>query len=223
MMKGPGMNIWSLFSAVLTIAVWVLLGSFIYFCADALRPSPDLHSIPADCDGIVALTGGEHRIEAGIALLRQQPDRLLLISGVSPHTGLSHILAATKSAPLPPELTRQISLGYRAATTIGNAWETAQWAEQKHLHHLVLVTAGYHMRRSLLEFHDIAPQLRFTPYWVQPSAMNTPLHPRTMLLMFSQYGKLVGAFIRLMLLHQQDHAQEGFRPASSSPSLATPA
>ena len=222
-MKWSGSGIWSLLSVSLTIAVWVLVGSFVYFCADALRPSPDLHDIPADCDGIVALTGGENRIEAGLALLRQRPDRLLLISGVSPHTGLNHILAATKSTALPPSLTRQISLGYRAATTIGNAWETAQWARQKHLHHLVLVTAGYHMRRSLLEFHDIAPQLHLTPYWVQPPAMSTPFHPHTMLLMFSQYGKLIGAFIRLMFLHQPDHAQEGFRPDPASSGSPGPA
>ncbi|WP_077397227.1 YdcF family protein [Bombella intestini] len=211
-MKRPGMNVWSALFAVLTVASWVLLGSFIYFCADALRPSPALDNIPADCDGIVALTGGKNRIEAGIALLRQKPNRLLLISGVSPHTGLNPILTATGIGPLPPELSHRISLGYRAASTIGNAWETAQWAKQKNLHHLVLVTAGYHMRRSLLEFHDIAPQLRLTPYWVQPPAMHDPLHPHTIRLMFSQYGKLVGAFLRLMILHQQDYEQEGFRP-----------
>ncbi|MCT6813015.1 YdcF family protein [Bombella apis] len=219
-MKRPGPTVWSLFSGGVTIAGWLMLASFIYFCADAMRPSPDLHSIPADCDGIVALTGGKNRIEAGIALLQQKPERLLLISGVSPHTGLNHILAATGIGPLPPDLTQRISLGYRAATTIGNAWETAQWAKQKNLHHLVLVTAGYHMRRSLLEFHDIAPQLQFTPYWVQPPAMSTPFHPHTMLLMFSQYGKLIGAFIRLMVLHQPDHAQEGFRPVP--PASGTP-
>lgn len=220
-MKWSGRHIWSFLSASLTIALWVLLGSFIYFCADALRPSPDLHSIPADCDGIVALTGGRNRIEAGITLLKQQPQRLLLISGVSPHTELSHILAVMDTGPLSPELTKQISLGHQAATTIGNAWETAQWAQQKDLHHLILVTAGYHMRRSLLEFHDIAPQLHMTPYWVQPPAMNTPLHPHTLLLMVSQYVKLVGALLRIVVSHQQEHVQEGFRsPASTTPQAA---
>lgn len=204
--------------AVATIASWIVFGGFVYFCADALRPSPDLHRIPADCDGIVALTGGKNRIEAGIALLKQQPQRLLLISGVSPHTALSHILAVTGTGPLPPALAQHISLGHQAVTTIGNAWETAQWAEQKHLHHLIIVTAGYHMRRSLLEFHDIAPQLRLTPYWVQPPAMSTPLHVHTILLMMNQYGKLIGALLRVVFLRQTDYAQEGFRPVLPSQS-----
>ncbi|PHI96195.1 hypothetical protein BG621_04275 [Parasaccharibacter apium] len=202
--------------AVATIVSWVLIGGFVYFCADALRPPPDLQNIPADCDGIVALTGGKNRIEAGIALLKQQPQRLLLISGVSPHTELGHILSATGTGPLPPTLAQHISLGHQAVTTIGNAWETAQWAAQKHLHHLIIVTAGYHMRRSLLEFHDIAPQLRLTPYWVQPPAMSPPLHFHTVLLMMNQYGKLIGALLRVIILRQTDYAQEGFRPPPPS-------
>lgn len=204
--------IWRMFSASLTILCWALLGGFFYFCSDALRPSPTLSSIPADCDGIVALTGGQDRIEASINLLKQQTGRDLLISGVSPHTSLLHILSITKLSPLPPELMKRITLGYQAATTIGNAWETAQWAETRHLHHLILVTAGYHMRRAILEFHDIAPQLTLTTYWVQPPAMATPWRLQTLSLMLNQYFKFIGALLRAGLAHQQKYEQEGFRP-----------
>ncbi|MBS1103939.1 YdcF family protein [Gluconobacter sp. Dm-62] len=177
------------FSTCLALGgLWI--AGFAWFVQDASRP-PVTASI---CDGIVALTGGEQRVDTAITLLQGGYGHLLLISGVGPHVTLQHILHLQQVSMASP-LAERITLGRRATSTIGNAHETAQWARDNHLHRLLVVTAGYHIRRAALEIHRVAPDLELVAYPVVPLALRGSLSHKTLFLMFREYNKLLGAEI----------------------------
>ncbi|MBR0559046.1 YdcF family protein [Neokomagataea anthophila] len=177
----------------LLCCLFLLLGlGFIIFVADACRPPPS--AIP-QADAIIALTGGEKRVNTAIDLLRSGYAHTLFISGVAPHVTLTKLIAApgVYQSDLPAELSTHIILGRRAYTTIGNAHETAEWAHAQHAQHLILVTAGYHIRRATIELHRTAPDLIITPYPVQPSALQSLLSRSSFHLLAREYLKLLGA------------------------------
>jgi len=178
-----------LLSACLALGgLW--LAGFGWFIQDAGKTSVTASM----CDGIVALTGGEQRVDTAISLLRGGYGHLLLISGVGPHVTLQHILHLQQE-PLSSPLANRITLGRRATSTIGNAHETAQWARDNHLRRLLIVTAGYHIRRAMLEIHRMAPDLDLVAYPVVPLALQGSMSRRTLFLMFREYNKLLGAEI----------------------------
>lgn len=156
---------------------------FAWFAYAATRPAP---AVPA-ADGIVVLTGGVGRIEAGLDLLRRDRARLLLISGVSEHLELDQVARAAGRS-VPPGLGERISLGHSATTTVGNAMETASWARANGLHSLIVVTAGYHMRRALAEIGTALPDVALHPDPVQPPAMSRP-DLWTLRLLAAEYSK----------------------------------
>src|SRR3546814_11467635 len=55
-------------------------------------------------------------------------------------------------------------LGYEADNTRGNAVETAAWMKDQGFTSLRLVTATYHMPRSLLEFRRLMPDIEIVPH-----------------------------------------------------------
>jgi uncharacterized SAM-binding protein YcdF (DUF218 family) len=75
-------------------------------------------------------------------------------------------------------------LGFTATNTHGNAMETARWVKAHHFQSLVVVTANYHMPRSITEFSAAMPGIRLVPYpvptiaasrrwWFDPAAVKT--------------------------------------------------
>ncbi|TPW35880.1 YdcF family protein [Oecophyllibacter saccharovorans] len=166
---------------------------FIGFTLDALQAPPA--RLPDHCPGMVALTGGEERVSAALRLLRAHPDHVLLISGVAPETTLDQI-ALQNGSSLPPGLERQITLGRRAVSTVGNGHETEQWAQENELDCIVVITAGYHMRRALLEIHQAARDLHLCPWRVLPPAMQAPWQPHALRILLQEYAKFLGAYAR---------------------------
>lgn len=71
---------------LLGLAAWG--GGLGWFIIDARRPP----AVPAHADGIVALTGGQGRIEQSLQLLAQGYGDRLLISGVDRHATLGDFL-----------------------------------------------------------------------------------------------------------------------------------
>ena len=153
----------SLVAVVLAIA-WC--GGLAWFAYTATRPAPPVPK----ADGIVVLTGGAGRIEAALDLLQQDRAQLMLISGVSEYLSLQQIVHAAGRTLL-PGLSDRIALGHRATSTVGNAIETASWARANGLHSLIVVTAGYHMRRALAEIGTALPETTLYPDPVQPPAL----------------------------------------------------
>jgi len=126
---------------------------------------------PAAADGIVALTGGAERVETALKLFAEGRARVLLISGVG---GAADFAALAHRAGVDPALRARVTLGRTAATTRGNATETADWAHANGLKSLIVVTAGYHMPRALAELSRAMPGLALYPAPVQPPAMRQP-------------------------------------------------
>ncbi len=177
-------------------AAW--LGGLAYFATFIPRSVADADSAT---DAIVVLTGGSDRLREGLRLLAGGKARLLLISGVHPEASLADLL---KTGEAPAGLSPQsvqccITVGRRAGNTAGNATEAAAWAEANAVRSLRLVTADYHMPRSLLEFARVMPEVRIIPHPVFPEQVKRDewwLWPGTASLVVSEYHKYAAAFIR---------------------------
>lgn len=149
-------------------------------------------------DAIVVLTGGEARIGEAARLLRQGRAERLLITGVNPMTGSRDI--ANLSGLSPDELACCVDLGYEALNTKGNAEETAGWTRARGYNSLIVVTANYHMPRSLLELSRELPNVKLIAHRVMPQSLQGRgwwSHPGTARILFSEYIKLFPAVARL--------------------------
>jgi uncharacterized SAM-binding protein YcdF (DUF218 family) len=165
----------------------------------ATAPSADDRTGPTDA--IVVLTGGSQRFNSGIALLRDGKGQKLFVSGVNHHVDLEDLLRSSGEGV---GRTSEwafccVVLGYQAIDTLGNAGETAQWMRQQGFHSLRLVTAWYHMRRSLLEFERAMPEIEIVPHPVLPDQIGYEhwwTRRQTAALLVSEYGKYLAALAR---------------------------
>lgn len=147
-------------------------------------------------DAVVALTGGSGRLDEGLALLAAGKAEKLFISGVYQGVEVDTLLHLSRQAP--GELACCIVLGYTADDTRGNAVETAGWMAEEGFTSLRLVTANYHLRRSLLEFRRTMPAYDIIPHPVVPDAValrNWWNRPGTLALLATEYIKYLWALI----------------------------
>lgn len=156
---------WARFLTFLIVGtISLLFGGFFAFAqhVDRIRPP---ETLPA-ADGIVVWTGkGGGRLEAGAALLEMRRGERLLISGVYKDNGPAQISEITG---LSAELADCcLDLDYAAKDTVGNARETASWAQALDYDDIILVTSAYHMPRAKVEIAAAAGRIRITPYPVE--------------------------------------------------------
>lgn len=150
-------------------------------------------------DGIVALTGGGERLSTATALLEEGAGRRLLITGVHFRTTkdeLRRMLHAGRKFDC------CVDLGFQAANTQGNAKETAAWARAHGYKSLILVTASYHMPRSLTEFDADMPGVKIFPYPVVPAHFNLRgwwHDPLAFSVLQWEYIKFLGTLARLSI------------------------
>jgi len=142
-------------------------------------------------DAIVVLTGGAERIETALALLDEGLADHLFVSGAGLQVKTGDLLPRTPG--LKAEVGEKITVGTVAANTPGNALETAAWAESMNVRSIRLVTAAYHMRRSLLEFHAAMPGVTIVPHAVFPPNVKSDWWrwPGTASLIAREYTKFV--------------------------------
>jgi uncharacterized SAM-binding protein YcdF (DUF218 family) len=155
-------------------------------------------SDPPVADAIVVLTGGEDRIEEGIKLLAKRKGKRLLISGVNPSTRAAEIGRLTGFDHRLFDCC--IDFGYRAVDTITNAEETRAWVANWRFSRLILVTSGYHMPRSLVEFARVLPDVELLPYSVVTRSLHLDAwwqHRHTARVMGVEYVKFLASAIRL--------------------------
>ena len=178
--------------AITSAALFVLcIVGFIWFAA---RPAPENESAPTDA--IVVLTGGRLRLQIGMDLLRDGKGRKLFVSGVNQQVDLGELLRVSGNADWASCCT---ALGHDADNTLGNARETAQWMRQQGFSSLRLVTAWYHMPRSLLELDRAMPGTKIVAHPVFPEEAEQKHWWRsrsTVLLLASEYGKYLAALLR---------------------------
>jgi len=148
-------------------------------------------------DAIVVLTGGSDRLGAALDLLTAKKGRKLFVSGVYRGVDVRQLLDLSQHSPA--DLSCCVVLGYEADNTRGNAVETAAWMREQGFTSLRLVTATYHMPRSLLEFRRLMPEIEIVPHPVFPEHFkrdNWWMWPGSSYLMFTEYGKYLVALVR---------------------------
>jgi uncharacterized SAM-binding protein YcdF (DUF218 family) len=136
-----------------------LVVALIWFCGLLAFASRVQHETPAappaPRQGIVALTGAgsNERIAEAMSLLEDGYGRRVLVSGVNPRPAAR--TSATSRAPCAASTTAAWTWASTAADTVGNARETAAWAQAMRYDRLIVVTADYHMPRAMLELNAV--------------------------------------------------------------------
>jgi uncharacterized SAM-binding protein YcdF (DUF218 family) len=146
---------------VIAIAVALYIAGFVVFVLNL--PAPMAHMHPAQ--GIVALTGGDERLAAAVNLLETHQGQRLLVSGVHPTTTKAELKRLSHGGT---RFDCCADMGYAAENTRGNAEEAAAWVRAHRFKSLIVVTARYHMPRSLTEFQAAMPGVTLEPYPVEP-------------------------------------------------------
>lgn len=183
---------------IVLIVVLAWLGGLVYF---ATMIPGRVDDVGTPTDGIVVLTGGSERLHEGLRLLADGKATQLLISGVHREATLDDLL---KIGEPPSNLSPQtiqccVTIGYQADNTAGNASEAAAWVAAKGVRSLRLVTADYHMPRSLLEFSLALPDVRILPHPVFPEVVKRDewwLWPGSASLVVSEYHKYAATRVR---------------------------
>jgi len=141
-------------------------------------------------DAIVVLTGGSDRVATGLRLLAENKADCVFISGVAPGVEVGQVMRLAGSPSR--ALEDRIEAGHGARDTEGNAEETAAWIHERGYRSLRLVTAAYHMPRSLLEFQALLPEVRVVPHPVFPEHVKQSVwwfRPGTAALIIGEYNK----------------------------------
>lgn len=173
----------ALFLAVMLAAMLGWGAGFLWFVHAAGEAAPP----PPRADGIVVLTGGAERVKTGLELLAEGRARLLLISGAAHGADLADLARAAGIDPRP--LARRVTVGHAAASTHGNAAETAAWVRGNGIRSLIVVTAGYHMPRARAELSQALPAVTLYPMPVVPPALRRGENLATLRLLFGEYMK----------------------------------
>ena len=183
------------FLAVIFLAVLGYGLGFVLFVSD-LPATPT--ALP-HADGIVALTGGDERLDAAVALLEGGAGKRLLVSGVAQETSKDTVGKLSEGGP---RFRCCADIGYAAEDTHGNAVEAATWARENHFFSLVIVTSRYHMPRTLREFSAALPNASLIAYPVNQSRIDLDgwwRHPRTAKLLHREYVKYLASLVTTRL------------------------
>lgn len=170
---------------VIALALWS--GGLIWFAAQLPRAVPTDNTAT---DAIVVLTGGTGRLETGLQLLAEKRAERLFVSGVARGVDVAALLRIARRSP--GDLACCIAVGYQADDTAGNARETAEWMRMQGFTSLFLVTANYHMPRSLVEFRRAMPKMKIIAYPVFPPKFKSESwwrFPGTAELLASEFNK----------------------------------
>jgi uncharacterized SAM-binding protein YcdF (DUF218 family) len=183
-------------------------------------------SLPAKADVAVVLTGGGDRLETGLSLVASGRVDKMFVSGAGNNVRLADIIAQSSKAKQYKVDDTKVVLGHQAENTIGNAEETLSWLQTGKYETVYLVTSGYHMPRSLLEFANLNPQkelcttgpnmqgvcgtmtqFTFVPMPVASGEFKagqwwSDANSRALLL--SEYNKYLAAHLRHFFVAQQD-------------------
>ncbi len=162
----------------------------------------------------MALTGGDARLRSAVALLEHGAAQRLLITGVHPTTTKAELRVLSHGGARFDCCT---DLGFEAANTRGNAEETARNGPRDHHYKsLIVVTASYHMPRSLTEFGAEMPDERLVPYPCRAVGCGpdrlVAQSARHLHLLHGEYAKYLASFI---ITRFENHTQPALVPAGS--------
>ncbi len=158
------------------LAILYALG-FALFSVTLARPAaPDTPRT----DAIIAITGGQGRIEHAARLLAKGKGKRMLIAGADPSVRKEDLMHRVGGKEKLFECC--VDLGSESVDTRSNAEEAKRWVDRRHFKSVRLVTSDWHMRRALYEFHR-----QFDGHVaITPDAVRT--QPQFMTL-FAEYNK----------------------------------
>jgi uncharacterized SAM-binding protein YcdF (DUF218 family) len=177
-----------------------------------------VHTMPAQNDvadtrvgALVVLTGGEDRVEYGLTMLADGMAPVLFISGVGAKATEEEMLSSHATASVREriyEAGAEIVLDHVAKSTVSNADQAANFLRKRGITSIRLITANYHMKRSMREFRNAIPEITILADPVFPSGFRRDewwQHENTRRLVFSEFHKYFAVLLR-----------DWIRPASSN-------
>ena len=187
---------------VIAALIGLYVAGFALFVA-SLPARP--HTTPK-ADAIVELTGGDARLKAAAQLLEQGAGKRLLITGVNKTSTKEDLQHRSNGGP---RFACCADVGYAAEDTYGNALEAADWAALHRYKSLIIVTASYHMPRSLRLFRSLMPGVALVPYPVEPEGVDLSAwwRPGTLHLLHNEYLKYMASFVMTAVDQHEDDAK----------------
>lgn len=161
-------------AASLVLLLYAIL--FALFAVSLGNPAP----AGATTEAIVVITGGNGRIEEGIARLAAHRATRMLIAGTDPAVTKADLAARLHGKR--NLLDCCVDLGSESVDTRSNAEEAKRWLDAHGYRSLTLVTSDWHMRRAHYEFQNHLGRR----YEITPDAVRT--EPNLMTL-FAEYNK----------------------------------
>ena len=183
-------------AALLTLVLLWAIG-WLWFAASVAMMKPQHQEITTDA--IVVLTGGGKRVNAGLDLLAQGKGKKLFISGVNSKVKAEDLIQLWDGDV--KKVSCCITLGYAADSTTSNATESQDWIRENNIKSIRLVTANYHMARSLLIFRQAMPDLLIYKHPVQPEDFQ-PWKEQFWPLTFQEYNKWLATWLHFDLVNK---------------------
>lgn len=180
---------------IIAVPIAAFIGGFIWY-GSALPDGTPLVNRPVDA--LIVLTGSTGRLAAGLDLLENSAGKKLLVTGVDRRVSVDTLLRL--GGDRQGELASRIIIDHQARDTPGNAREAARWMRREGYQSLRLVTASYHMPRSLLLFHRAMPDIQIVAHPVAPHGFRTRdwwRSPAAIQLLAREYVKYLISFARL--------------------------
>ena len=101
-------------------------------------------------DAIIAITGGEGRIEHAVEMLAAGKGKRLLVAGADPLVTKADLIRRLHGRRKLVECC--VDLGSESVDTRSNAEEARRWLAKRHYRSARLITSDWHMRRATYEF-----------------------------------------------------------------------
>ena len=184
------------------VAVCWCIGLALFIRQIPATPATD----EAKTDAIVVLTGGSLRLDRGFELLTQGRADKMFISGVEDNITLAALLRSKEYREFEGKVPEQnVTLGHYARSTVGNADETAAWVTREKIRSIRLVTASYHMPRSIHELGSVMPGVTIIADPVFPSHFanngwwQSAANIRLVILEYHKY--VASMLVHLLLVH----------------------
>lgn len=171
--------------------------SFWTFAASVRAATPP--DPPPEADAIVSLTGGgTERLVVGMRLLTEGRGRRLLVTGVNPEVKEEELVTILEAPE--PLFDCCVDVGRYAEDTLGNAAETAAWAKRNGFDEIIVVTADYHMPRSMAELRLAMPEARLISYPVRSLTAD----PGSWQSGIGAASRLAGEYVKLLVIKARE-------------------
>lgn len=142
----------TLFLLIFCLVVWMVGLTFF------VRQIPQTPQTSTEVvDAAIVLTGGSKRIHHGFVRVAEDLAGEVFISGVGDEVTPKDVVKQAREKTRPIN-NSQLTLGHEARSTIGNAAEVRAWVIQNDITSIRLITANYHMPRSMQEIRFALPE-----------------------------------------------------------------